>query len=83
MKKLLVILCISFISLSVNAQGKLVCKGTTKAGIACKSTIVSKQTGFCNAHNPNRAHCKAQNSKGQPCGVAPIKETEYCRHHHG
>lgn len=76
---LVAIMC--FLSLTVNAQDRLTCKGTSKSGSACKSTIVSKKTGYCNAHDPNRPHCAGKNAKGQPCGVMPAKNSKYCRHH--
>lgn len=80
MKKLLMII-ICFTAITVSAQNKIVCKGTSKSGSACKSTIVSKKTGYCNAHDPNRARCTAKNSKGEPCGVMPVKNSTTCRHH--
>jgi hypothetical protein len=82
MKKLVVILLFVLSTvLSAVAGDPIKCKGTTKKGEPCKSTIVSKKTGYCNAHDPNKPHCKAKNSKGEPCGVAPEKNAEYCRHH--
>lgn len=84
MKKLLFVLSIimCLLATSSNAQDKrLICKGKSKSGVACKSTIVSKKLGFCNAHNPNRPHCSAKNSKGEPCGVMPVKNSTKCRHH--
>lgn len=81
MKKLVLFFMILFSAFSVLAGDPIKCKGTTKKGEPCKSTIVSKKTGFCNAHDPAKSHCKAKNSKGEQCGVAPEKNTEYCRHH--
>lgn len=82
MKKIaLMSLFVLSVVFSAVAGDPIKCKGTTKKGEPCRSTIVSKKTGFCNAHDPNREHCKAKNSKGQACGVAPNKGSEYCRHH--
>jgi hypothetical protein len=81
MKKLVLFFMILFSAFSSMAGDPIKCKGTTKKGEPCKSTIVSKATGFCNAHDPNKPHCKAKNSKGEQCGVAPEKNAEYCRHH--
>jgi hypothetical protein len=68
-----------FVSLYATAQPP--CKGTTKAGQPCKSIIVNKETGYCNAHNPNRLKCEAKNSKGEQCGMPPIKGEHLCRVH--
>jgi hypothetical protein len=69
---------------SVSAQEKkqtLTCKGTSKSGVACKSTIVAKNTGYCNAHNPNRTKCTGKNSKNEPCGMVVQKGKTTCRFH--
>jgi hypothetical protein len=86
MKKLLSLVVLVMFSLTtVIAQDKpdqrLQCKGKTKAGDACKSTIVSKKTGYCNAHDPNRPHCTGKNSKGEPCGMIVSKGKTTCRFH--
>lgn len=85
MKKItnLLVAIMCFLSLTLSAQDQLRCKGTSKSGSACKSTIVSKKTGYCNAHDPNRAKCSGVNSKGQPCGMIPLKNSSTCRHHSG
>ena len=49
---------IAALFLSVSATAQPPCKGTTKAGQPCKSIIVNKESGYCNAHNPNRAKCE-------------------------
>lgn len=70
------------ITLAVSAQ-TTPCKGKTKSGRACTAIIVSKETGYCNVHNPNRAKCSALNTRGEHCGVAPLKGTTLCRIHTG
>lgn len=57
------------------------CKGKTKTDQPCRSIIVNKETGYCNAHNPNRAKCEAKNSKGGQCGMPPLKGEHLCRVH--
>lgn len=57
------------------------CKGKTKSGAACKSVIVSKSTGFCNAHNPNRTKCAGKTTAGKPCQMVCLKDTNVCRMH--
>jgi hypothetical protein len=81
MYKFIGIVLLVLSSMSVLAGDPIKCKGKTKAGHDCKSTIVSKSTGYCNAHDPNKIKCKALNSKDKPCGVAPLKGQQYCRHH--
>lgn len=82
MKYILAFLLLGIVSLSqAQDDPKLQCKAVTKSGKPCQSVIVSKKTGYCNAHNPDRPHCKANNSKGEPCGMMPLKDTQYCRHH--
>lgn len=81
MNKFIGIVLLVLSSISVLAGDPIKCKGKTKAGEECRSTIVSKSTGYCHSHDPNRAKCKSKNSKNQPCGVAPIKGQEFCRHH--
>lgn len=85
MKKLAFILYTLLTVAVVYAQDKqpLKCKGTTKSGKACTSVIVSKKTGFCNAHNPDRAKCSAKNVKGEACGMVPLKDSSVCRIHIG
>ena len=82
MKPVIITICMLF-SVIVYGQDstKLKCKATTKSGKACTSVIVSKKTGFCNAHNPNRPKCSAKNVKGEPCGMVPLKDTNICRMH--
>lgn len=82
MKQYLLVLML-FLGYVASAQDnpKLQCKAVTKSGKPCKSVIVSKKLGYCNAHNPDRPHCKAKNSKKEPCGMMPLKNAEYCRHH--
>jgi hypothetical protein len=84
MKKIITLFCMVVLVLSASAQDKkqpLTCKGTSKSGSACKSTIVAKNTGYCNAHNPNRTKCTGTNAKGQPCGMAVPKGKTTCRFH--
>lgn len=57
------------------------CKGKTKSGKACSSVIVSKQTGYCNAHNPNRVKCTGKTTSGKPCQMVVLKESNVCRFH--
>ena len=72
---------IAALFLSVSATAQPPCKGTTKAGQPCKSIIISKETGYCNAHNPNRAKCESRNAKGGQCGMPPLKGQHFCRMH--
>lgn len=80
MKKILVIIMLLAAG-AVSAQERPTCKGKTKSGNACKSVIVSKKTGYCNAHDPNREKCSAKNSTGKPCGMVPLKNSDKCRFH--
>jgi len=72
---------IAALFLSISATAQPLCKGTTKAGQPCKSIIVNKESGYCNAHNPNRAKCESKNAKGGQCGMPPLKGQHYCRMH--
>lgn len=67
------------VALSLNNQTP--CKGTTKTGKPCQSVIVSKETGYCNAHDPNREKCHSLNAQGKPCGMIPLKDGQFCRVH--
>ena len=75
------LLFIAALFLSVTATAQPPCKGTTKAGQPCKSIIVNKESGYCNAHNPSRAKCESKNAKGGQCGMPPLKGQHYCRMH--
>jgi hypothetical protein len=67
--------------LSMSAiAGNPPCKGTTKSGQPCRSTIVSKE-GYCGHHNPNGNKCGAATSKGQPCKVLVKEAGQKCRFH--
>jgi hypothetical protein len=83
MKYLITILLFSVVTLTSSAQTKepLACKGVTKSGVACKSTIVSKKTGYCNAHDPNRVKCTGKTTTGKPCMMVVLKGTTTCRFH--
>jgi hypothetical protein len=82
MKQLALIICtLLTVTMYGQTDQPLTCKGTTKSGKPCTSVIVSKKTGFCNAHNPNRPKCSAKNVKGEPCGMVPLKDTNLCRMH--
>lgn len=85
MKKIIMFFLVAVLATSVSAQEKskqvLTCKGTSKSGSACKSTIVAKSTGYCNAHNPNRTKCTGTNAKGNPCGMVVVKGKTTCRFH--
>ena len=69
------------LSMYANAGEKITCKGTTKSGKHCKSAIVSKETYYCNAHNPKRVHCIGKTVKGKPCGMIVLKGSNHCRLH--
>jgi hypothetical protein len=57
------------------------CKGKKKDGTPCQSTIVSKATGYCNAHNPNAKKCVFIKKDGERCKMT-VKATEtLCRFH--
>jgi len=57
------------------------CKGKTKSGTTCKSVIVDKKTGYCNAHNPNRVKCTGKTTSGKPCQIVCLKDKTVCRFH--
>lgn len=59
------------------------CKGKTKVGTPCRSVIVSKETGYCNAHNPSRVKCKGKTTSGKPCQMVCLKDQAVCRLHKG
>ena len=80
MKKLLFGLML-LVTVSANAQTTPQCKGKTKSGVACKSVIVSKETGYCNAHNPNRVKCTGKTTSGKPCQMVVLKDQKVCRFH--
>jgi hypothetical protein len=80
MKHLLLLLTV--ITLSISSYAKPTpCKGTTKAGVACKSIIVDSKTGYCNAHNPNRVHCSGKTKAGKACMMTVSKGSTTCRLH--
>jgi RNA polymerase subunit RPABC4/transcription elongation factor Spt4 len=79
MKHLLLLLTI--ITLSISSYASTPCKGTTKAGVACKSIIVDSKTGYCNAHNPNRVHCSGKTKAGKNCMMVVLKGSTVCRLH--
>ena len=81
MKKLFLAVAI-FATATLTAQQRPTCKGTTKAGQSCKSTIILK-TGFCRAHDPNTPKCKATTTSGKPCQMTVKATGERCRHHQG
>jgi hypothetical protein len=55
------------------------CKGIKKDGTNCRSTIVSKKTGFCNAHNPDKKTCPHVKKDGTNCQMPT--NGKLCRHH--
>lgn len=59
------------------------CKGKSKSGKPCRSVIVSKETGYCNAHNPNRVKCTGKTTTGKPCQMVCLKDQTVCRFHKG
>ena len=76
MKSLFILLLLS--ATTAHAE-PIKCKGTRADNQPCKSTIVSKQTGYCNAHNPSAKHCTFVKKDGQRCRV--VVKTELCRFH--
>ena len=58
----------------------LECKGVKKDGSKCKSTIVSKSTGFCGSHDPKAVKCSHVKPDGKGCGVV-TKGGGKCRFH--
>ena len=79
MKQLIIAVCLLLSTASIAQPPH--CKGITKAGNPCKSTIVKKSTGYCNAHDPSRAKCGGTTKAGKPCGQMPMKGQSYCRFH--
>lgn len=41
------------------------CKGKTKAGLPCKSKFVSKESGYCHAHDPNKTELTEQQKRAK------------------
>jgi hypothetical protein len=80
MKKIIILAAALLISAAVNAQ-RITCKGTTKAGQPCQSTIVSKATGYCRAHDPAALRCGFIKPDGQPCKMVVSLKGELCRFH--
>lgn len=66
--------------LTMMAQDKPTCKGTTTKGVACKSTILLKD-GYCTHHSPSTIRCSATTSAGKPCKVAVKQAGDKCRFH--
>lgn len=80
MKKAL-ILAIAILTIGLNASGQRKnCKGVTKAGIACKSTIIDK-SGYCRSHSPNAIKCAGETKAKKPCGMIVTKKGDYCKYH--
>lgn len=80
MGKLILTLLLVLFSISI-VSAKEPCKGKSKSGAACKSTIVNKTTGYCNAHDPKRAKCSGKTKKGTPCNMIVTKGSTTCRLH--
>lgn len=75
--------CMLLLTVGLHAQDStnIRCKSRNKSGAPCTAVIISKKTGLCNAHNPNRPKCSSKNSKGEPCGMHPVRGTVFCRMH--
>ena len=56
------------------------CKGVKKDGAKCKSTIVSKATGFCHSHDPKALKCPYVKPNGDKCNMS-TKNGSKCRFH--
>jgi hypothetical protein len=80
MKRLLLASALVLTSLVSFGQDKPKCKGITKAGKACQSTIVMKN-GFCRVHNPSAIRCGAPTKAGKPCQSIVKTAGERCRFH--
>lgn len=76
-----VIIAVLMLVASVSLAQTTPCKGKTKSGAPCKSVIVDKKIGFCNAHNPNRVKCTGKTSTGKPCQMVCLKDKSVCRIH--
>jgi hypothetical protein len=57
------------------------CKAIKKDGTRCKSTIVSKATGYCNAHDPNAKKCVFIKKDGERCKMTVKADQTHCRFH--
>jgi hypothetical protein len=79
MKKLLLLSAIVLVTAAAQAQ-RPTCKGTTKAGQPCKSTIVLK-SGYCRSHDPNQPKCAFIKADKTRCKIAVNKAGELCHVH--
>ena len=79
MKKLLIAAMLIVFTATAQNEPK-VCKGTTTAGNACKSTIVMAD-GYCRVHSPLTPRCGATTSKGTPCKMAVKTVGQKCKRH--
>jgi hypothetical protein len=77
MKKTIISLALIGLSLYSFAN---VCKGVTKNGQPCKSTIVGKN-GYCNAHNVDAQTCAFIKKNGQRCKVKVKQGQALCHFH--
>lgn len=82
MKQIVLLAAMLFVTVISYAQ-TTPCKGTAKNGAACKSVIVDKKIGYCNAHNPNRPKCTGKTTSGKPCQMVCLKAEPVCRFHKG
>jgi hypothetical protein len=76
MRLLNIILLAVFIAGSSFQDETPKCKGIKKDGTACRSVIVSKKTGYCNAHDPNKPKCAKET-----CRMKVKEKGQYCRFH--
>lgn len=70
----------ALLSLTSIGQDKPTCKGTTKAGTACRA-YPTKGSDYCRAHNPNSIRCGFIKKDGTPCKMVVKSQGDKCHIH--
>jgi hypothetical protein len=78
MKRVLVVLIMSILSLSAVAQTR--CKGVKANGEQCKITAVNT-AGYCRFHDPTAPTCTAIKKDGKRCKMKVKEGVKFCQFH--
>lgn len=80
MKKILLAVTLSIITLASIAQDKQQCQGKTKAGVQCKNKT---ESAYCRLHDPATPKCSADKKSGGKCQRIVKNAGDKCHDHKG
>jgi hypothetical protein len=80
MKRLVILLLLSVLTLTVSAQDRK-CIGKKTDGTECKMKVGINKAGYCVHHNPDTPTCAMIKGNGERCKNKVKKGVTYCRWH--